>query len=330
MHLYGKQHKPNVACNNFIRLALENITNKCRHISFCAEHCFIHHRISWHTLILIALHKASSIFPPTKLLFRCLAVTDLFVGFISHPVSAFLLINFSIFKTHESYNYNRHFIFVISNSVYFLSCVVLPLISVLTSAAIGVDRLLALLLRRRYRHVVTLRRVRAVIVCSCSIGILCGASGLAGFVLCLSKTTFLLFNLISFGSGVLALVISTCSYMKIFLRRHQVQAQGLVNPNGGGNPLNIARYKKTVYTVAWIQFALFACYAPYIIMTMRYLNKYGSLRENFIAVQFLVCFVNFNSSLNPLIYCWRIRDVRQQVKNAIRKCVHQSKVTTGK
>ena len=39
-------------------------------------------------LILIPLHKATSIYPPTKLLFRCLAVTDLCVGLISQPLSA--------------------------------------------------------------------------------------------------------------------------------------------------------------------------------------------------------------------------------------------------
>ena len=31
-------------------------------------------------LILIALHKVSSIYSPTKLFFRCLSVIDLFVG----------------------------------------------------------------------------------------------------------------------------------------------------------------------------------------------------------------------------------------------------------
>ena len=34
-------------------------------------------------LIFIALHKASSIHPPTKLLFQCLAATDLFIGLVS-------------------------------------------------------------------------------------------------------------------------------------------------------------------------------------------------------------------------------------------------------
>lgn len=39
-------------------------------------------------LILIALRKVSSIHPPTKLFFRCLAVSDLCVGIIVQPLHA--------------------------------------------------------------------------------------------------------------------------------------------------------------------------------------------------------------------------------------------------
>ena len=39
-------------------------------------------------LILIALKNVSSIHPPTKLFFRCLAVTDLYVGLIVQPLYA--------------------------------------------------------------------------------------------------------------------------------------------------------------------------------------------------------------------------------------------------
>ena len=44
------------------------------------------------TLILIALHKVSSIRPPTKFLLRCLAMSDFCVGVIVQPLSlAFLM-----------------------------------------------------------------------------------------------------------------------------------------------------------------------------------------------------------------------------------------------
>ena len=43
-------------------------------------------------LILIALRKVISIHPPTKLLFQCLAITDLGVGLISQPLMATLFL----------------------------------------------------------------------------------------------------------------------------------------------------------------------------------------------------------------------------------------------
>ena len=39
-------------------------------------------------LILVALRKESSLNPPSKLLYRCLATTDLLVGLVSQPLQA--------------------------------------------------------------------------------------------------------------------------------------------------------------------------------------------------------------------------------------------------
>ena len=44
-------------------------------------------------LILIALRKVSSVHPPTKLLFRCLAVSDLCVGLITQPLYVTIMLN---------------------------------------------------------------------------------------------------------------------------------------------------------------------------------------------------------------------------------------------
>ena len=102
-------------------------------------------------LILVALRNVSSIHPPTKLLFRCLAVTDFCVGLICQPLYVVDLIT--------GYS-TRELVYV-----YIFFYAVLLAVSPLTSAAISVDRLLALLLGLRYRHVVTLCRVRVIIAC---------------------------------------------------------------------------------------------------------------------------------------------------------------------
>ena len=206
-------------------------------------------------LILVALRNVSSIHPPTKLLFRCLAVTDLCVGLICQPLYVYLIIG----------NFIRELWYV-----HFFFYVVLLAVSPLTSAAISVDRLLALLLGLRYRHVVTLCRVRVIIACVWFIAVsnaslYCVASILFHYEsLLASWWTYRAFIIFS-------IIVSTFSYTKIFftLRHQQAQVRDHVQPEQSSrvrSVLNIARYKKTVYSVAWIQFAMLACYGPFIVM----------------------------------------------------------------
>ena len=262
------------------------------------------------TLILIALHKVTSIYPPTKLLFRCLAVTDLLVGLISQPLYVTIL-----FPRFTTWNVN---VAIPSADDFFFG--LLTVVSLLTSAAISVDRLLALLLGLIYRHTVTLRRVWVVIVCIWLISALPATCVIFSEYPKLYDISFWLFSsLLTFS-----LLVSVFSYAKIFktLRYRQVQVHGNSQqgqrPNGGGNQLNIARYKKTVYSIAWVQLALLICYFPYILI--RWLSvKPSYSTEIYILSELFVTLIYLNSSLNPALYCWRIRDVKQEVKNIIRK-----------
>ena len=264
-------------------------------------------------LILIALHKVTSIYPPTKLLFRCLAVTDLLVGLISQP----LYVTF-LFRFFTAWNVNNTEIMGADDFFFSL----LPAVSLLTSAAISVDRLLALLLGLRYRHDVTLRRVWLVIVCFWLISALEATVSIIYEHPILPEISLWLFS--SFLT--FSLLVSVFSYVKIFktLRYRQVQVhrntQQGQRPNGGGNQLNIARYKKTVYSIAWVQLALLICYFPYNLLGfLRLFDKVSYSTEASILWELFVTLLYLNSSLNPVLYCWRIRDVRQEVKNMIRK-----------
>ena len=258
-------------------------------------------------LILVALRNVSSIHLPTKLLFRCLAVTDLCVGLICQPLDVYLTIG----------NYNKRELVY----VYIFFYIVLLTVSPLTSAAISVDRLLALLLGLRYRHVVTLCRVRVVIACVWFIAV--SNASLYSVASILFHTSWWTFRALV----IFSIIVSTFSYTKIFftLRHQQAQVRDHVQPEQSSrvrSVLNIARYKKTVYSVAWIQFAMLACYGPYIVMA--FLFHFGNIdysTEVMVAFVVSVCLFFLNSSLNPVLYCWRIKDVRQKVKNAIRKCL---------
>ena len=259
-------------------------------------------------LVLVALHKATSIYPPTKLFFRCLAVTDLCVGLLVQPL--YVTVMLASFKN-RNWNACRSIL-----DVGRASGLILCSVSVSTSAAISVDRLLALLLGLRYRHVVTLRRVRVVIMCLWFIGASLGSIIVMPIDITLQSASALL---------LLLLVISIYCYTRIFfkLRHQQAQVQNHVcqrQGNGGGNSLNIARYKKSVSTVFWVQLALVACYASWGILNVLFVSV-GI--DNYVAWRVTVTLVYLNSSLNPILYCWKIRAVRQAAKDTIRelKCL---------
>ena len=269
-------------------------------------------------LILIALRKVTSIHPPTKLLFQCLAITDLGVGLISQPLMATLML---LVDNIDIKIWNVLFLYL-SWSLSIAFCGV----SVFTSTALSVDRLLALFLGLRYRHVVTLKRARAVLACGC----------LAVLLLMLvwnfrPKTTWIIMAILL----TLCLCISLFSYTKIVLRlrQHQSSVQDNVKQgqtNTGEIPLNLKRYKRTVVSIALVQLALFICYFPsnivFILIRLRCIPP----GIDFILFNYTATLVFLNSSLNPFLYCWRIKEIRQAVKATIRRfcaCLSQGPST---
>ena len=270
-------------------------------------------------LILIALRKVTSIHPPTKLLFQCLAITDLGVGLISQPLMLATLI--LRFDDIDYKIWNVLFTYLTSLSVAFCG------VSVFVSTALSVDRLLALFLGLRYRHVVTLKRVRAVLACCCL------AALLTVLVWNFHAKTNMILILIIFLT--LCLSISLFSYTKIVLRLRQHQSSVRDNvrqgqANTGGITLNLERYKRTVVSIALVQLALVICYFPSNIFLI--LIHLGRIPHDidWILFYYTTTLLFLNSSLNPFLYCWRIKEIRQAVKVTIRRfcaCLSQETST---
>ena len=255
------------------------------------------------TLILVALHKETSLHAPSKLLFRTLATTDLCVGLVVET----LFITYLISTLKERWDICRYISTTLNVTSHILCTV-----SLFTLTAISVDRLLALLLGLRYRQVVTLKRIYRFVA--------------VFWVICTAGATTLLWNqritsLYVCVNVALCVVTSIFSYTKIFLtlRHNQIHAQGNVNQ---GQPsqtvqLNIARYKRTVSSALWVQLALAVCYLPFAIVQVLRLQR-GVSPFLLVAWLYSGTLVYLNSSLNPILYCWKIREVRQAVKDTLR------------
>ena len=210
-------------------------------------------------LILVALHKGTSLNKPSKLLFRNLAVTDLCVGIIAQPLFAAYLM--SVVTERWDICYYADFAHLISG-------IILCSVSLLTSTAISVDRLLALLLGLRYRHIVTMRKAYISLFVMWILSAFIGAANYSFHFLILGWSTFITISL--------CVVISSLCYAKIFftLRRRQfcVHNGAFQGERSQKIPLNIARYRKAVYSAVWVQVTLVVCYLPFG-MLMALINK---------------------------------------------------------
>ena len=256
-------------------------------------------------LILVALHKESSLHPPSKLLYRCLATTDLFVGLVIHPLAA----TYRMSLVHEHWSLCRY-----TYDALFTTACALCLVSLLTLTAISVDRLLALLLGLRYRQVVTLKRTYMIVATFWVV------SGVAALCYSLDLRITRWYGYIVIPS---CLVISIASYTKIFrtLSDHHTQVQDHVEQQPSQpNALNMARYRKAVHSALWVQLALVVCYVPYFIVIFFFVDSRPS-STLFLADGIGSHLVAFNSTLNPFLYCWKISEVRQAVKQTIRQAL---------
>ena len=257
------------------------------------------------TLILVALHKDSSLHSPSKLMYRCLATTDVCVGLIAEPSA----IMYWLSLLHGDWNLCRYAVVT-----YFVAGYILAAVSLLTMTAISVDRLLVLLLGLGYRQVVSSKRIYLILITFWIVSILHGAS-------------YILDHRIAYWNGhivtPLCLVTATVSYTTIFYRLHhglnQVQVHVPQQPSQPV-PLNTVRYRKALHSALLVQLSFAVCYLPYGVAVI--LPPKGRLSTSeFLVVGGVVTLIFLNSSLNPFLYCWKISEVRQVVKEIIRQAL---------
>ena len=256
------------------------------------------------SLILVALYKESSLHPPSKHLYCSLATTDLLVGLVAQPLYGTCWM--SMVQEHLWRSLCRY-----PRDATYITGSVLYSVSLMTMTATSVDRFLALVLGLRYKQIVTLK----FIIVTTFWAFTNVASSCAIF----NHRIIFLYSclVISF-----CLVISLVSYTKVFrtLRYHQAQVRDQQHPSQT-NALNMVRFRKAVHSALWVQLALVVCYAPMYTVTIviAYTKKYSLLLV--VTWKVAVILLYFNSTLNPFLYCWKISEVRQAVKQTIRQAL---------
>lgn len=262
--------------------------------------------ITLNTITILALRK-TSLSSPLKTLLLSLAVSDLGVGLLVQPLYVASFVMESEGNSSASYN------FVIKS--YDMIVVFLCVASFLGVTALSVDRFLAIHLHLRYQAIVTHKRVVASVV---SIWVL--SAVISQTALRIRQVTFLMFGTIS----VICLISSAFFYYKIYVtvQRHANQIQVLqLQPRQGDNEMveYNARLKKAAIGTFYVYLVFLICNLPNTLFFLIPSNLVHQSADLGTILSLADTLVFLNSSLNPLIYCWKMRHIRQAIMEMLRK-----------
>ena len=235
---------------------------------------------------------------PSNFLLFGLAVCDLGVGVIVQP---FYIVYQSFYLTNHLQGWlaTMEVFNVISN----LFCGV----SFLTTTAVSIDRYLALHFHLRYRELVTTRRTVRLLVSLWIIAVLV-------------TSTLFWKQTITFYAALL--VIATCLfvtivvYVKIFTiaRFHRKK----ILKQLGQEKHTILQQTKSALNMFYVCMIHTFCYIPYFVFLLLR-DGYKTTVFTVLATEFAQTLIFLNSSLNPILYCWRLRDIRVAVKRTTPK-----------
>ena len=268
------------------------------------QHFPLHHSNSWE--LYHSCCPSQGIFPPSAIqTLISLSGNNWSVGWSCYPASLYWM---SV--VHEHWSLCRY-----ARDASYISSYALCGVSLLTMTAISVDRLLAMLLGLRYREIVTLRRTHIILAI---VWVVCVIAGL------FTHLSYRISLWCSFIITPSCLVIPIASYANIFraLSHHQAQIQNHVQQQPSQpSALNMARYRKAVYSALWVQLALVVCYIPQFTVEIRISLGKNRFSKFSIINGVANVLVLFNSALNPFLYCWNISEVRRAVKQTIRQAI---------
>ena len=267
-------------------------------------------------LVIRALMKASTIPATVKKLLLSLAFSDLAVGLCSQFMAA--IINASILKKASSANNTAFFCpTVLTAQGYFRY--LLATASFLNVIVIAFDRLLAVSLHLRYQELITPKRVNIALVSLWSIS--CFTAFIIVFLPTRNKIVATVILLIGY-------VLTTVAYVRIYkvVKYHQNQIYSQ-NQLQNAQTREILRQKKSAYNAIFVYLVFLACYLPLLPSTILYMTNTSEI-SFFVAYYASLFLIRLNSSLNPLVYCWRYREIRQSVKSSVKKLFHMNENVT--
>lgn len=267
---------------------------------------FILPGIFGNVLVILAVWKTPSLQTSSNVLLLSLAASDLAVGSLAQP-------SFSAWRISQiAGNLKVHCVAgVMSESFGWL----LAGVSLFTITAISCERFLAVHLHLRYHDIVTRRGIAKVVSSFWLIWII--ITVLRFFVVSRKILRIIAVNFLVITSAIMFM-----AYIMIYklVRRHQMQIRQQCfsrSPGDNSKSIDMVRYKRSTITMLYILGFFLFCYFPFLVVMLVEV-AIGETLQTKAAYLYTVTSIFINSALNPLIYCWRMMEIRVAILKIIK------------
>jgi len=241
------------------------------------------------TLILTAIWRTSALRSPSIILVCSLAASDLTVGFVVQPlyIASTITANPVLFQAT------------------FMTGACATGVSLLITTVISVDRFLALHYHMRYPILMTTQRAMYT---SATLWLI---SFLLSFLTFWKMSAYYCVTAVTIA---ICLLVSTVCYIRIYrvVRQHQLQIHTQQQAVGSivANNQTMLRSTKSAKNTFIYYIVMILCYSP-LFTSMAVLSISHKDWTNEWSLGDTAAFMN--SSINPFLYCWRLRELRMTV-----------------
>ncbi|XP_078344061.1 adenosine receptor A1-like [Oculina patagonica] len=117
------------------------------------------------------------------------------------------------------------------------------------------------------------------------------------------------------------LIVTSTAYFKVFriIRRHQQQIQASeLSQNCAQPAINFEKYKKSIFSILFILAVFYIGYIPVLIaLGLQLVSNNQALTVTLLDVSMVCIFLS--SSLNPILYLWRMKDIRKEIRQLVKR-----------
>ena len=244
------------------------------------------------TIVRIALWRSISMYSATKALFYGLAFSDLTTGLTQPLFVAYML----------GVAWDNAWLYCTVALPFSLMTSFFSMVSLWTLSIIAVDRYLALHLLTRYKTVVTVKHIVAALVLGWLISAFCMVS-----IFFSVKFRKIVGDIVIF----ICIVISMYCYRRNYLtlRQQKLHVQAL-------RSFQVEHYRKSLKSMFLIFCLFLLTYIPFFCILV-FVTIEGFGRTSLFILDVSTLIVMANSSLNPVVYCMRVRDLKVEALRVI-------------